>query len=438
MTGRRSGVRKPFTDGRVPDLSKVGSVSSVEELIELQQAGRVNRRTFIRYAATLGAAAMTPALLAACARETAGSTTTAAGGSSVLDEVMAKMYPDGFQPLPGSYTGPNQGGMFAAVPSSFDGLRPNSDIRNYPWLELPLPSDDLKIGSAYFSLQWAIGAELAKRFDWFAELNGFEHIALDNAFDGEAAVTNADIFVQRDVDFVLEGQIFPDVNSVIEEKFRAAGIPAIYYAVEGPDNALFGDNDNYAMCRDLGIWLGEYARDEWSGQVDLVILEAQPRAGEWVGAREVGYRDGIKSVLPDLSDDVFVEVDSEGVLQVAQTVTADVLTAHPGATNILVTGTNDDAAIGGVRALEQAGRTEFAAAAGQAGQESAITELERGGESVFKVTAAWDLMYNVWLLAVGVASAAGIEVPEVHFLDYDLYTADNIGDIPAGEGARLA
>jgi ABC-type sugar transport system substrate-binding protein len=230
-----------------------------------------------------------------------------------------------------------------------------------------------------------------------------------------------------------KAQNLPDANKAICNKLKNAGIESAYLAVEATDEpgAIFMDVGNLRQHRDLGRWLDQYALDNWGGQVDLVILGAQPRAGEYVGQREVGYIQGIREVLPDLPDEVFQTIDTQGILAEAQTQAADLLTAMPDAKYIIGAGTNDDVGVGITRALEAAGRGETAATAGQAGQASAIEELSKD-ESIFKVSSFQEVEAWLWALAIGaISKMRGIEaVAPNNLMPYYITTKENIGDFP--------
>ncbi|MBX5441542.1 MAG: substrate-binding domain-containing protein [Solirubrobacteraceae bacterium] len=407
------------------------------------ETGAVSRRQFIARATALGLSVPTIAgLLAACGDDGGGSTaggSTAGGGTAIsssggargAEAVAAKVYPDGITSDP-EYKGPNGGSRVAFLPpDAYDGTDEHGIRR---WVCYDFTADKpYRIAFAHFSAKWDLSVEMAARAERAIKAMGCEPLIFDNNFDADQAIKNVDLIVQQQADFVVEAQIFPDANKAIYKRLEAAGIPSGYFAVEGPDGALFEDAGNLRMCTALGEWLGEYARDNWDGQVDLVMLAAQPRAGAYVAEREVGYRAGIKKVLPDLPDSVFVEFDSQGLLDESQKKAADVLTAHPDAKTILGCGSNDDAAVGIVRALEAAKRADTAAVAGQAGQASAVEELKKP-DSPFKVSAFTDIETVPWLAAIGILELMGGEVAPVNFLPFYLITSDNVGDFPPQAG----
>jgi ribose transport system substrate-binding protein len=258
----------------------------------------------------------------------------------------------------------------------------------------------------------------------------------DNNFDGDTAIKNADLIVARKYDFALIGQIFPPVNQAIYKKLTDADIGVGFIAVEAADTpeAMFADPGNYRQFFELGVRLGQYAVDNWDGKVDLVILGAQPRAGEYVAQREVGFKAGVQSILPDIPEDAFETIDTQGVLETAQQTTAALLTSKPDAKYILGSGTNDDTAVGMMNAIVAAGKQATAAVAGQGGQASAVAELSKP-DSVFKVSCFNDLTTYSWLLSVGVYQLMGGTPGVIHQIPNYYVTKENIADFPKQVGA---
>jgi ABC-type sugar transport system substrate-binding protein len=409
-------------------------------LVRELESGRVSRRQFIGRATAIGLTMPTIAgVLSACGSggdgapgtATGGATSTGSSGATDLQAIAAKVYPDGITSDP-TFKGPNGGAKVAFLPE--DAYKGTDEEGIRKWVCYDFTADKpYRIAFVHFSAKWDLSVEMGARADRAIKAIGCEPIILDNNFDADQAIKNVDLMIQQQVDFVIEAQIFPDANKAIASRLKAANIPVGFYAVEGPEGTLFEDTGNLRMCTALGEKLGQYAKDNWDGQVDLVMLAAQPRAGTYVAEREVGYRAGIKKVLPDLPDSVFVEYDSQGLLDESQKKAADVLTSHPKAKNILGCGSNDDAAVGIVRALEAAKRADTAAVAGQAGQASAVEELKKP-DSAFKYSAFTDIETVPWLASIGVLQLMGGEVAPVNFLPFYLVDAQNVNDFPPQAG----
>lgn len=404
--------------------------AAIRDVVE----GRLTRSAFLRRAAAIGlSGSMATSILSACGSDSEEQ--PAAGGKETAgtsaDALMKLVYPDGLT-SDETYKGPNGGAKVGVLPpDAFDGVDAKG-IRNWNFKDLKATKDH-RIAYAHFSSKWDLMVESIERFNRFAKQAGFTVETFDNNFDADQAIKNADSIVAQQFDFVIESQIFPDANKAIDRKLKAANIPVIYFAVEGPEGSMFMDAGNFRMCEATGEWLGTYAKDNWDGKVDLVLMAAQPRAGKYVGQREEGYKAGLRKVLPDIPDSAFVAFDSQGLLEEAQKKAADVLTSKAGARNIIGCGTNDDAAVGIVRALEAAKRTDTAAVGGQAGQASAVAELKKGS-SPFKVSAFQDVEALLWMAAIGVLQLEGGTPAPVNFQPFYLTTSENVDAFPPQAG----
>ncbi|HVW16648.1 MAG TPA: substrate-binding domain-containing protein [Solirubrobacteraceae bacterium] len=395
----------------------------VDWTLEAMASGRMTRSQFVRRAAALGlSGGFISSVLAAPAL---------AAGPTSLAQLTKLVYPQGITKAT-DYNGPNGGSKVAYLPPDFHSGVDSHGIWKWKF-ENVKAKKNYRFALAHFSAKWDLMVESVARFKRFGQKAGFSVTAFDNNFDADQAIKNANAIAQQRFDFVIMEQEFADANKTIDGILKNAGIPVIYFAVPGPEGALFMDTGNYRMCEAAGEWLGKYAKEHWGGKVDLVLQSAQPRAGAYVGQREVGYKAGIKKVLPHLKDSVFVKFDGQGLLPETQKLAADLLTKHSSAKYILGTGSNDDAGVGIVRALEAAKRTKYAAVAGQAGQASAMTELSKPS-SPFKVSAFQDVEAEVWMAAIGLLKVEGGKVAPVNFYPFYLTTKSNVKKFPPQAG----
>ena len=403
------------------------------DLVLAARLGTLSRGELLRRALALGLSGSALAsVLAACGGGgDEGGGGGAEGGATPVDEAEEIVYPEGFTSDP-NYRGPNGGDKLAVLPDDyFEG----TDQHGIPkWKFYDFKADKpYRLAFAHFSAKWDLSVEMTARMKRAARKMGCEMQTFDNNFDADQAIRNADLIAQQRFDYCIEAQIFPDANKTIFQKLKSAGIDSSYLAVEGPEGSTFFDHGNYRMFSELGKWLGNYAKDNWDGQVDLVILGAQPRAGKYVAERERGARAGLKEALPDLKDSVFVEVDTQGLLDEAQKKAADVLTSRAEAKYIVGVGTNDDVGVGITRAIEAAGKGRFAAVSGQAGQASAVEELKKR-QSPFKVSAFLDNETWTWMAAVAVLKLMGGDTAPVNFVPYYMTTSENVRDFPPQAG----
>jgi ribose transport system substrate-binding protein len=393
---------------------------------------RISRSQFMRRGLALGlGVSALDAVLAGSA--SAGTSAVEVEEAPSLAAIRKIVYPAGVASV-NELHGPYGKTKAAALPATYHG--PIGKDKIWQWKFANFKADKpYKLAHAEFSSKWDTGSEISARAKLIAKQMGCTLDVFDNNFDGDTAIKNTDLIIARKYDYALIGQIFPDVNKAIYKKLTAAGIKCGFIAVEatGTPAAVFSDPGNYRQFYGLGVRLGNYAKSTWQGQVDLVILGAQPRAGKYVGEREVGFKAGLKSVLPNVPDSAFQTIDTQGVLETAQKAAAALLTTKPDAKYILGSGTNDDTGVGLMNAIAAAGKSDTAAVCGQGGQASAVTELKKSS-SVFKVSGFNDLTTYAWLLSIGVYTLMGGKPAQVNEMPNYYVTKDNIAAFPPQVG----
>ena len=95
-------------------------------------------------------------------------------------------------------------------------------------------------------------------------------LTLDNHFDPDIAIRNAEEFVAKRVDLVLEFQVEEAVAPRIAHILKKADIPLIAIDVPHPNATYFGV-DNFEAGYEAGTLLARHAQRLWGGKVDRVI-----------------------------------------------------------------------------------------------------------------------------------------------------------------------
>jgi ABC-type sugar transport system substrate-binding protein len=290
------------------------------------------------------------------------------------------------------------------------------------------------MGYTIFNSAWPLPVAYAERSVLDGQgCFGVNVLTYENELDPAKGLQNAELLVQQGAKFVNNLQISPDVNDQILDLYNENDVKYTFYAVPpATGKAPFITLDDYATGFQLGEYLGNYAKDNWDGQVDLILSVGNEAAGAAVKARILGGWAGIESVLGPIPDEKKAIVDSEETIETARKSTADFITSRPDVKYILVPSVSDVASVGAVRALEAAGKAEFAAASGLPGTPEGIDELKKGpGGSAFKVTAMTDIATQSWPIALGIYELQGGELPDVNVMQARLVTADNIDTVPS-------
>ena len=383
-------------------------------LVERVSRGGKIRRAFLPFVALVGVS---------LAASTALSTSAIAQSDTVdLEAWKQLLFVDGEFYQDPNYVGPNAGGTMGKMNL---GNWPEEPL---PWLSIKSP-EMTTMGYTIFNSAWPLPVAYAERSVLDGQgCYGVDVLTYENELDPAKGLQNAELLVQQGAKFVNNLQISPDVNDTIADLYDENGVKYTFYAVPpASKKAPFITLDDYATGFQLGEYLGNYAKDNWDGQVDLILSVGHEAAGEAVKARILGGWAGIESVLGPIPEEKKAIVDSDETVEVARKATADFLTSKPDAKYILVPSVSDPASVGAVRALEAAGKAEFAAAAGLPGTPEGIDELKKGsGNSAFKVTAMTDIATQSWPIALGIYELQGGELPDVNVMQARLVTADNI------------
>lgn len=401
----------------------------IARLVEQVTMRGMSRRDFLTRMALLGvSAAAASGLLSSHA--SAASPVPAASGSTAgvdLEAWKQLLFVDGKYYQDSNYVGYNAGGQMGKMNVG------NWPAEPLPWLAIQSP-ELVTMGYTIFNSAWPLPVAYGARSVLDGEgCYGVNVITYENELDAAKGLQNAELLVQQGAKFVNNLQTYPDVNDKIVDLYDQNGVKYTFYAVPpATKKAPFITLDDYATGYELGVWLGNYAKDNWDGQVDLILSVGNEAAGAAVKARILGGWAGIESVLGPIPDEKKAIVDSEETIETARKSTADFITSRPDVKYILVPSVSDVASVGAVRALEAAGKAEFAAASGLPGTPEGIDELKKGpGGSAFKVTAMTDIATQSWPIALGIYELQGGELPDVNVMQARLVTADNIDTVPS-------
>jgi len=99
---------------------------------------------------------------------------------------------------------------------------------------------------------------------------GVDLLVLDNKYEANAAIENAETFIRERVDIVIEFQIDEHVAPIIADKIAGAGIPLIAVDIPHPRATYFGV-DNYRAGVDAGNLLADFALSRWEGHVSWTV-----------------------------------------------------------------------------------------------------------------------------------------------------------------------
>jgi ribose transport system substrate-binding protein len=255
-----------------------------------------------------------------------------------------------------------------------------------------------------------------------ASSSGVDLLVLDNRYDGEVAVRNAETFVKEQVDLVIEFQIDQRVAPIISDKIAAAGIPLIAVEIHHP-HATFLGVDNYRVGFEAGEFLGQHASTTWKGVVNWVVGLDIEEAGPLVQSRITGAFEGVRSVLPELPIGCFVRMDGRGMDDESFRLIFEFLRRHHEG-GILIAAGDDTSALGALRAVKDLKREKHVVIVGQDCIPEAIEEMKVSGSSLIGSVSREAHTYGARLIELGIALVQGKRVPPYNYVEHKLVTAD--------------
>jgi ribose transport system substrate-binding protein len=257
--------------------------------------------------------------------------------------------------------------------------------------------------------------------------SGIELLITDNRESSEQAIQSAAELIAERVDFVIEYQFHSRVAPVLANMFRTAGIPTLAIDVPMP-NAIYFGADNYAVGNVGGEALAHYARDQWRGQVDRILLLESAEAGPATQLRTIGSLDGIRSVLPDVHEKSVFHKNGKGTEAGGYRATQSVLQSLGKSERLLIAAPNDNCARGAIRSIREAGRESFTAimAQGWGPDEELAAELRKPGTPLIGAVAYFPENYGSKILPLVLQCLNGQPVPPASYTDHKLMMRDGL------------
>ena len=261
-------------------------------------------------------------------------------------------------------------------------------------------------------------------------LENVELLVLDNKYSPKVALKNADLFVKERCELVIEFQTDEQVAPIIAAKYREANIPLIALEIPHPGAVYYGAN-NYEAGLIGGRALGRWAKLNWDGKVDEIVMLELARAGSIPRARLTGMLVGIREILPHLEHCPVVYLDGDGRFEPSWKITRKHL-QHTAAKHTLIGGINDASALGALRAYEEAGRGDGCAVMGQNASPEGRDELRRSSRFIGSV-AYFAEKYGEGLLKLAFDILSFKATPPAVFVNHQLVTAKNVDHFYAND-----
>ena len=291
----------------------------------------------------------------------------------------------------------------------------------------------LRFGFAVQSADMPFPEAVAQSVTAAAAAAGVELLVLDNRYDADVAIQNAEEFVTKRVDIVLEFQVEEAVAPRIAHIFKKAEIPLIAIDVPHPNATYFGV-DNFEAGYEVGAILARHAQARWKGKVDRVVGVGFSEAGSFVQSRISGAFDSIRARLADIPPSSFVQIDGRGMRDQSRTAMREILRDHRPGEHILVAAATDSSALGVLDAAREFHCEQDIAIVGQDCIPEVVEEMRKGSSGLIGSISHDVETYGPRLIQLGIALLRGNIVPPYNYVRHHAVTPETLAEAQPAPG----
>ena len=265
---------------------------------------------------------------------------------------------------------------------------------------------------------------LAQGLRWAAASRPIDLIEVENRYSIKVALRNAERLVSRGVDLAIEFQTYERIGTKVAQLFEQAEIPLIAVEIPHP-NAIFLGADNQRAGAIAGRALLKAARTHWSGKCDEILFLDLEIAGSLPHLRLSSAQSILRNGLD--GDCVMTHLDSRGEFVRSFELTRRHLQLVP-KRRTLITGINDYAVLGALRAFEEAGRSAMCLAVSHGGGPEARRELRLANTRLIATVAFFPEKYGESLLLLALDILNKRITPPAVYMPVQLLTRKNVGE----------
>ena len=273
-----------------------------------------------------------------------------------------------------------------------------------------------------------------------AKAAGIDLQVADNRLDGATALANAESFLQRNVDYVVEFQTDANFGASIMQKMQDADTKVTAIDIPMPGATFFGANNPRS-----GFMGGSYLAQAAIAKFGLdkvktgyLVVGDLPQSGAIPAMRTGGQIAGFLASIDGFPAQQVIKIDSKNTLEESFTQMNNVLGRIPAGVPILVTAINDQSATGMLRAVKQAGREADLLVVGMGADE--IQALV--SEPAFIASVGYfPERYGNYIIPLALMQLAGKKTPDTVLVSHVMVTKANVckyyTEQKCAEGATL-
>jgi ribose transport system substrate-binding protein len=315
-------------------------------------------------------------------------------------------------------------------PASFDGAMLSAEqlgamVTDATAVTPPRNGSKYVIGFANLQRDITFGVVVEKGIQANADAAGVELQIADNRLDGPTALANAQSFVQRNVDYVIEFQTDVNFGPQVMNVFNEDGVKVVAIDIPMPGATFFGANNPKSGFMG-GSYLGQAALAKFGAEAvktGYFVIGELPQSGAIPAMRTEGQHAGFLSAVPDFPAEQMLRIDTKNTLQESFTQMTNLLGRIPEGVPIMITAINDQAAIGMLRAVKQSGRQGDVIAVGNGADETQALVDE---PELVAATGYFPERYGNYLIPIALATLAGKEIPPAVLVNHVMITKANV------------
>jgi ribose transport system substrate-binding protein len=258
-----------------------------------------------------------------------------------------------------------------------------------------------------------------------ADAAGVELLVTDNHLDGATALANAESFISRHVDYVVEFQTDANFGKTIMDKMNEAGIKVTAIDIPMPGATFFGANNPRSGFMG-GSYLAQSAIAKFGADKvknGYLIVGELPQSGPIPAMRTDGQIQGFLAVAEGFDKGHVVKIDTKNTLQESFTQTTNVLGRIPAGAAIMVTAINDQATTGEIRAVKQAGREADLIGVGMGADEQEVMQTE---PALAASVGYFPERYGNYLVPMALSQLDGLALPPAVLMNHVMVNRGNI------------
>lgn len=269
--------------------------------------------------------------------------------------------------------------------------------------------------------------DLASSLRDAAETANIDFLALDNnENDADGSLRNVQSLIEAKVDVGLLFQPVEWIGHTMADRLVQAGIPFLTIEVPLQGGVYFGAN-NFHAGRLAGQVLADFAIDHWKGRFDSIVLVESSQVSTNVPARLAGVLVGLKDKLATVDSSRVIHLDGRAHLHESREVVSQFLSRRARDKQRLLIGCfNDQAAIGTLQAVRDAGRERDVAIVGQNATEESWEEIRNPNSRLIASVAYFPERYGARLVRLAQALLNREPVPPASYTDHVVLTQANI------------